>query len=505
MDDNKRDIKDEVIRDDARKTDETFKKTLPLLVDRKARSDEKTDYLFNVKDGKLPQTFYDATKTIAAEFDRRSSELDEKGLADEAYVAAKIQLRDDNKRTLNELHGRFIKSMQLAGGKDKKIETEEELLDFVEYGQDILYDINFGELVNSATGKRYFDKADEKNKPLMEILSRMAEGQEPTKQDYELMASRIDAVSKMGSVDDTKQSMKKFLNGVSNMSEIENVFSVVNHLKPEQRYKLGQALLGSKDGAQTIFTLTKTGFFSVNQTSKLFDENRRAVPAAIYKAHKDALATGEYIKSQQAMEELRQQYSENLKKHMHENFIASKLTYGNGVAYYVGLKAIGSIIFLNAFVNIKNKDYAGMLINVPMWAGLAASAAIYDDFTEGELRQMASKRPESEQTALDNTRKKEVFGTSLNQRPELAKWFRENITDLNKGFGKINPEGKEGYYKFDNFADLGVKDPGMKDRRQGALVRQTVTEWYEYMTHTLHVSTDDQKKYLEELDDTKTA
>ncbi len=277
-------------------------------------------------------------------------------------------------------------------------------------------------------------------------------------------------------------------------------------LSVAQRHELGKILIGKygDDGARVIHEMTKIGYFTVMQTDQLLGSAEGLSPD-ILAMHGKAKTEGIYQKGQEEMTKMQKDASENFNKMFHSNIAKHYMTYGNILGYEIVGRAAIAIAVLNLVINAKNKDLEGVLLNVPMWGGLATGAALYEVVTEGGLRRLAASasKTDAEKAGEAYAEKEKTFQKSYLNRPELGKWFKDNLPTINDGFEKTNPKHEKGGFKATTFAGLGIENPPteMDGVTEEKLLFETISKWYESIYSDMKKTrVPDQKAYLEKIE-----
>ncbi|EKD48248.1 MAG: hypothetical protein ACD_65C00050G0005, partial [uncultured bacterium] len=124
---------------------------------------------------------------------------------------------------------------------------------------------------------------------------------------------------------------------------------------------------------------------------------------------------------------------------------------------------------------------------------------------EGGLRRLAAgaSKTDEEKAREVQAEKETKFKKSYLNRPELGKWFKDNLPTINDGFEKINEKHEKGGFKATTFAGLGIENPPseMDGVTEEKLMLETISGWYESIYSDMKkIRVPDQKAYLEEIE-----
>lgn len=498
-------------KDLLKKTEEAsdqFEKRLDEVIDMSLRAKPKGDF---IKDNVMQEFREDSARLTAAkdiELSKiREKQATDKSSTDMAYLKAKTEIKKKHQDELAKLHERYTDTLKAYGsreGKAKTIDTKTEIIDFMKYGFAILKNMDLRELVNTVNDGTVYERADEKDKKMFEVIDKIEEGKELEKLDYESVAERIVNLSKSDVKALTIDLTKNMEDEIGLIGKTA-VLSAAMLLNPTQRHELGKTLIEKHgdDGARVIHEMTKIGYFTVAQTDQLIGSAR--LSADVTMMYTEAKTKGIYQKGQEEMTKMQRQASENFDKFFHSNFGKHFITYRNILGYEIVGRAAIAIAVLNLVVNAKNKDLEGVLYNVPMWGGLATGAALYEVVTEGGLRRIVAgaSKTDTEKASEAYAEKEKTFKKSYLNRPELGQWFKDNLPTLHDNFEKINPKHEKGGFKAENFAKLGIEKPPqeMDSVTKENLMLKTISAWYESIYFDMKKTrVPDQKAYLESVE-----
>ncbi len=470
---------DKKLLDAADNAEKKFDERLRAVIGRNITAMPKGDFLKE----SLEYHFKEDVNRIYTMKQYELNELKEKhkqdsGTVTAEYQNAKKEIRKKHKQELAELHERYTSTLKAYGNKEgekRKIDTKSEVYDFAKYGLSVLTDMNLSALVNEIAGEDLHTKyLDTKDTEMFPIIEKISKKQKLEQQDFDNIAERLTDISE---IDVTKlaldpKDMEKTLRTVSKTS----VFSAAMLLERKDRMSVGQSLIDKhgEKGAMIVHQMTLIDYFSVMQAEELF-KGRTEGPA--YEAHKDAMKGDKYSKAHEEINELKAAGLENMELFFHNNFANHMLSYKNVLNYEIFARAAIAVAVLNIVVNAKNKDPEAILFNAPMWVGLGASAYIYNDITEGGIERLATKDSKEEAAAKEKLRKEKEFATRFTTHPQLARWFVDNLDEVQTGFTKKNPKKENGQYTI-KFEDMGVPNPGEKDGRRGGALEKTISSWH---------------------------
>ncbi|HAU39322.1 MAG: hypothetical protein UV80_C0009G0008 [Candidatus Peregrinibacteria bacterium GW2011_GWF2_43_17] len=497
---------DKDLAEESQKASDQFEKRLDDVMDMGLRAKAKGDF---IRDNVLQEFREDSVRLTAAK-DIEQKQAAEKSSTDVAYQKAKTEIKTKHKDELAKLHERYTDTLKAYGsreGKSKLIDTKTEMIDFVKYGFAILKNMDLRELVNTVNDGTVYEKADKKDKKMFDVISKVEEGKQLEKTDYEDVAERM--------VNLSKSDTSAFTIDLSGKGKMEDeiaaigktaVLSAAMLLTSAQRHEVGKALIEKygDDGARVIHEMTKIGYFTVMQTDQLIG-SAEGLSSDVLAMHGKAKSEGTYQKGQEEMVEMQKDASKNFDKMFHSNIAKHYMSYMNILGYEIVGRAAIAIAVLNLVINAKNKDVEGVLLNVPMWGGLATGAALYEVVTEGGLRRLAAgaSKTDEEKAREVQAEKETKFKKSYLNRPELGKWFKDNLPTINDGFEKINEKHEKGGFKATTFAGLGIENPPseMDGVTEEKLMLETISGWYESIYSDMKkIRVPDQKAYLEEIE-----
>lgn len=490
---------DRVLEQSGEQAEEKFEKRSKSLIGKNIVAMPKGDYVANAVQGEFKD---DVARLMAANQIELNNKHEAEAVdATSQYETARKQIRSKYKEELTELHNRYVSVMKAYGnkqGEKRTIDTKEEVYEFTKFGFAMLKNMNLPELVNAVGEDMIYREADEKDKKMFPVIDKLSQGQNLEPQDYSDIAERMTNLSEIdlsGLKIDPKE-LDETLRTISKTT----VLSAAMLLDEGQRFELAQTLVrehGEK-GAKIVHELTKMGYFTAVQTEEIFDKYY-TTPGAARTMHEQAVGNGIYAQGQHEMAELRQEAVENLDKWFHKNFANHFLSYKNVINYEIIARAALAVAVLNIVVNLKNKDPEAVLMNVPMWGGLAAGAYIYNDVTQGGVERALTKETDVEQRKREKKEMERKFKETYTSHPQLANWFENNLDAVNTGFTVANPKKEDGPYTIMPEA-MGVSGPGEKDGRNGDQCINIVSSWHRLLYFDLDKKTvKDQKTYIEDV------
>ncbi len=490
---------DRVLKKSGEEAEDKFEKRNKKLIARNIKAMPKGDFLAEAVEGEFKD---DVARLMAA----NQVELNKKHEAEASdalsqYEAARKQIREKYKAELAELHNRYVSVMKAYGnkqGEKRVIDTKEEVYEFTKFGFAILGNMDLPELVNSVNREMIYDQANEKDKKMFPIIDKLSQGDGLETQDYIDIAERMTNLSEMdlSNLAITPENLEDTARAIAKTS----VLSAAMLLDESQRFELAKTLTeqhGEK-GAKIVHELTKLGYLTSFQTEEIFATHYTTKGEA-RRMHEAAVTDGTYARGQEEMARLRERAIKDLSKWFHRNFANHYLSYKNVINYEIIARAALAVAVLNIVVNLKNKDPEAILVNVPMWAGLATGAYIYNDVTQGGLERTLTKETEAEKKRREKAELKRRFKEDYTSHPQLGRWYLDNLEAIDKGFLKANPEKENGPYTIMPGA-MGIDGPGQKDGLPQDHCIDRYSSWHRILYFDLNKkSPKKQKEYIESM------
>ena len=378
-------------------------------------------------------------------------------------------IMEEDKQARQNVNDMYKSSINLAGGA--KIDNNEEIVNFALYYLPALESMDVQYMYN--TIKTWAVEAAEGK--TMEILKKLAQGKSLADSDYGEIANRL--INSRGKGVRTVEINKGDPERMLIEAGQTGLMTVAASLDINQRIKLGEKMVTMSGGLDVIDRLGWAGYYSPAALKKLYDK-AKSLGKDVSKYIKQ-ITDGTYEKAQKQIREYREKIEKNVDKFPHGSFANEVLTYRNVLLYEIGIRAAVAMIAINGFIHIKNKDFLGMFSNLPMLGGLAFTAVGYDVVTEGHGRQMlAQATGKKDRLQKEQEKKQQEFADKVLAKPELGRWFKDNIDSVETGFAAVNPEKKEQKTHI-KFADMQIDPPQEMDGiRDPKIMEKHISDWY---------------------------
>lgn len=370
----------------------------------------------------------------------------EKQRMDESYTIDRSAIIKKHMAKLRSVRDIYKDTIKIAGGEDKELNTDAEVLDYSLYFEPYLRGLDL-ENIHDSVEKG--EGADE----MLVILDKLSENKGITEEDYKVIAGQLLALADQPEFDPDKASRSVIDMG-------KTTFMIVAAgLVPKQRFELGRILINqSEKGARVVHKLTQIGYFSIAQSKEIFS----SASPGIWEQYRRYFDENIYVENQKRVREYLDQAIKYIDYEPHRNLAKKYLS-----AFYIavwegGRYGLGLALLMNEAAEIKHGmktgDYSGCFTNPVVLASTAGILVLTDVMSDGRLS--SSLLQDKDKRRLEERQERlNTFREAYLQTPDLAKWVYENSDKVFEGFKKVNPLGDENLKNQPiTFADMGITD-----------------------------------------------